>query len=149
VSDLAWILWTVLGVILIITEIFTPGFVLLWFGVGALTAALAALVGLSYPLQFLIFFVVSTILTAALFSSTTFRLKKTAAITSLASMRCRVKSAPSSLQAVAHSTKARLKSSVQPGLHIRRKAKNLWRLATAWWLNAYRELQSMCGASRP
>ncbi len=64
-SDLAWILWTVLGVILIITEIFTPGFVLLWFGVGALTAALAALVGLSYPLQFLIFFVVSTILTAA------------------------------------------------------------------------------------
>ena len=64
-SDLAWILWTVLGVILIITEIFTPGFVLLWFGVGALAAALAAVVGLSYPFQFLIFFVVSTILTAA------------------------------------------------------------------------------------
>lgn len=63
-SDLAWILWTVLGVILIITEIFTPGFVLLWFGVGALAAALAALVGLSYPFQFLLFFVVSTVLTA-------------------------------------------------------------------------------------
>lgn len=64
-SDLAWILWTVLGVVMIITEIFTPGFVLLWFGVGALAAAFAALVGFSYPFQFLIFFVVSTVLTAA------------------------------------------------------------------------------------
>jgi membrane protein implicated in regulation of membrane protease activity len=61
-----WILWTVLGVILIVAEIFTPGFVLLWFGVGALTAALAGLVGItSLPLQFLIFAIVSTVLTAA------------------------------------------------------------------------------------
>jgi len=61
-----WILWTVLGVILIVAEVFTPGFVLLWFGVGALTAALAGLVGItSLPLQFLIFALVSTALTAA------------------------------------------------------------------------------------
>ncbi|MGH9944583.1 MAG: NfeD family protein, partial [Pyrinomonadaceae bacterium] len=39
--------------------------VLLWFGVGALAAALAAMVGLGYPLQFLVFVLVSTALTAA------------------------------------------------------------------------------------
>src|SRR5215210_7137470 len=62
----AWLLWTVLGVILIVAEIFTPGFVLLWFGIGALAAAFASLVGLSsLPLQFLIFAIVSTVLTAA------------------------------------------------------------------------------------
>jgi membrane protein implicated in regulation of membrane protease activity len=64
-SDFAWILWVVLGVILIIAEIFTPGFVLLWFGIGAMAAALASVVGLGYPLQFLIFFIVSMALTAA------------------------------------------------------------------------------------
>jgi membrane protein implicated in regulation of membrane protease activity len=62
----AWILWTVLGVILIVAEIFTPGFVLLWFGIGALAAAFTGLVGISsLSLQFLIFAVVSTVLTAA------------------------------------------------------------------------------------
>lgn len=56
----------ILGVILIIAEIFTPGFVLLWFGVGALVAAFAGLVGVtSLALQFLIFAIVSTALTAA------------------------------------------------------------------------------------
>jgi membrane protein implicated in regulation of membrane protease activity len=65
-DNLVWILWTVLGVILIIAEVFTPGFVLLWFGVGALAAAFAGLVGItSLPLQFLIFAVVSIALTAA------------------------------------------------------------------------------------
>jgi membrane protein implicated in regulation of membrane protease activity len=65
-ENLAWILWTVLGVILIIAEIFTPGFVLLWFGVGALAAAFAGLIGItSLTLQFLIFITVSVALTAA------------------------------------------------------------------------------------
>jgi membrane protein implicated in regulation of membrane protease activity len=65
-SDYAWIVWTIFGVLLIIAEIFTPGFVLLWFGVGALAAALASLVGLdSLPLQFMIFAVISIALTAA------------------------------------------------------------------------------------
>jgi membrane protein implicated in regulation of membrane protease activity len=64
-SDLVWILWVVLGVILIVAEIFTSGFVLLWFGVGAIAAALAAIAGAGYPFQFLIFFVVSIALTAA------------------------------------------------------------------------------------
>jgi membrane protein implicated in regulation of membrane protease activity len=54
----------VLGVILVIAEVFTPGFVLLWFGVGALAAALAAAVGLGVPFQFLIFLFTSIALTA-------------------------------------------------------------------------------------
>ena len=65
-DNLVWILWCVLGAVLIIAEIFTSGFVLLWFGVGALAAAFAALIGInSLALQFLIFAVVSIGLTAA------------------------------------------------------------------------------------
>ena len=64
-DNIAWIIWTVLGVLLIIGEVFTPGFVLLWFGVGALAAALAGAIGLGYAAQFLIFIVVSVALTAA------------------------------------------------------------------------------------
>ena len=61
-----WSFWTILGAILVIAEIFTTGFVLLWFGIGALAAGLAGLIGIhSIPLQFLIFAVVSIALTAA------------------------------------------------------------------------------------
>jgi membrane protein implicated in regulation of membrane protease activity len=60
----AWILWIVLGVALIIAEIFTLGFVLFWFGVGALVAALASAVGVSgFGWQFLIFALVSIVCT--------------------------------------------------------------------------------------
>ena len=59
-----WIMWTVLGLVLIIAEVFTPGFVLLWFGVGALAAALVSMLGLGLPLQFLVFIAVSAALTA-------------------------------------------------------------------------------------
>jgi membrane protein implicated in regulation of membrane protease activity len=62
-EEYAWILWTVLGVILIIAEVFTFGFVLFWFGIGALLAALAGWLGLGFGWQFLIFAVVSTALT--------------------------------------------------------------------------------------
>jgi membrane protein implicated in regulation of membrane protease activity len=61
-----WIVWLLLGAMLIIAEIFTTGFVLLWFGIGALAAGLAGLAGVtSIPLQFLIFAIVSIGLTAA------------------------------------------------------------------------------------
>ncbi len=59
-----WILWAVLGVVLVIAEVFTPGFVLLWFGVGALAAALAAFLGAGFITQFILFIVVSAALTA-------------------------------------------------------------------------------------
>lgn len=64
-DDFAWMMWAVLGVVFIIAEVFTTGFVLLWFGVGALAATLAALAGFGYATQFLIFFAVSIGLTAA------------------------------------------------------------------------------------
>ncbi len=60
-----WLVWIVLGVVLVVAEIFTTGFVLLWFGIGALAAALAGLAGFGYPFQFLVFFVISTALTVA------------------------------------------------------------------------------------
>jgi membrane protein implicated in regulation of membrane protease activity len=58
-----WIAWIVLGVVLIIAEIFTLGFVLFWFGIGALAAALAAMVGFGLPVQFGIFALISIGLT--------------------------------------------------------------------------------------
>src|SRR5689334_25266709 len=65
-SDWLWILWSILGAILIVAEIFTTGFVLLWFGVGALAAAIAAFIGIdSVIIQFLIFLSISIVLTAA------------------------------------------------------------------------------------
>jgi len=62
-SDFVWIFWTILGIVLIIAEIFTSGFVLLWFGVGALAAALASLLGLGLAAQFVIFILSSSLLT--------------------------------------------------------------------------------------
>jgi len=58
------ILWLVLGVALIIAEIFTLGFVLFWFGIGALAASLAGFLGAGLGIQFLIFAIVSIALTA-------------------------------------------------------------------------------------
>src|SRR6478736_3076364 len=61
-----WIFWAILGAVLVVAEIFTTGFVLLWFGIGALAAGLAGLLGVhSIILQFLIFAVVSIGLTVA------------------------------------------------------------------------------------
>jgi membrane protein implicated in regulation of membrane protease activity len=65
-SEWLWIFWFILGAILIVAEIFTSGFVLLWFGIGALAAALIGLVGIdSLALQFLVFALISISLTAA------------------------------------------------------------------------------------
>ena len=63
-EQLAWILWVILGVGLIIAEIFTLGFVLFWFGIGAFIAALVGFAGFGFGWQFIAFAVVSTVLTA-------------------------------------------------------------------------------------
>ena len=62
-EQLAWILWIVLGVALIIAEIFTFGFVLFCFGIGAFAAALIGGLGFGLASQFLAFAVVSIVLT--------------------------------------------------------------------------------------
>jgi membrane protein implicated in regulation of membrane protease activity len=65
-SEWFWVLWCILGAILIVAEIFTSGFVLLWFGIGALAAAFAGFIGInSLAIQFLIFAGISIALTAA------------------------------------------------------------------------------------
>ena len=61
---MAWILWLALGVILIIAEVFTLGFVLFWFGLGALAAAIVGFLGFGVGWQFMAFAVVSVALTA-------------------------------------------------------------------------------------
>ena len=63
-NQIAWILWLVLGVGLIVAEIFTLGFVLLWFGIGAIAAAVVGAFGGGLLLQFLVFAIVSIALTA-------------------------------------------------------------------------------------
>ncbi len=63
-EQFTYILWIVLGVALIIAEIFTLGFVLFWFGIGAIAAALVAWLGFGLGLQFLVFASISIILTA-------------------------------------------------------------------------------------
>lgn len=63
-DQIAWIIWIIVGVVLIVAEIFTMGFVLFWFGIGALAAALAGFLGLGIGWQFLAFAVVSIALTA-------------------------------------------------------------------------------------
>ncbi len=59
----AWILWLVLGVGLIVAEVFTLGFVLLWFGIAAIAAAVVGLLGGGFLLQFLVFAAVSVAMT--------------------------------------------------------------------------------------
>jgi membrane protein implicated in regulation of membrane protease activity len=59
-----WILWLVLAVALMIAEIFTLGFFLFWFGIGALAAAVVGFFGLGLGWQFMAFAVVSIVLTA-------------------------------------------------------------------------------------
>jgi membrane protein implicated in regulation of membrane protease activity len=58
-----WVFWVILGVVLIVAEIFTLGFVLFWFGLGAFAAAIAAMLGVGLPGQFGIFALVSIGLT--------------------------------------------------------------------------------------
>lgn len=60
----AWQLWILAAVILGALEMALPGFVLLWFAVGALAASLGAAVGLGINLQLTLFTLVSLALFA-------------------------------------------------------------------------------------
>jgi membrane protein implicated in regulation of membrane protease activity len=57
-----WWIWMILAAICIVAEIFTAGFFILWFGVGALVAGLLSLVGLNAGWQWAAFVVVSGVL---------------------------------------------------------------------------------------
>ena len=57
-----WQAWVVVGVILLIFEIFTPGFVTACFGIGCFAAGIASALGLGYLVQTVIFCSVSLVL---------------------------------------------------------------------------------------
>ena len=63
--DYTWIAWIVVGILLAVAEVFTLGFVLLWFGVGAIAASLVALAGLGVTAQVIVFLAISIALTVA------------------------------------------------------------------------------------
>lgn len=60
-----WSYWGIIGIILIIAEIFTGGFGILWFGISAFCAAGASYLGLSWQIQTFIFAAVGLILLLA------------------------------------------------------------------------------------
>jgi len=64
-------LWVIVGLLLIVGEIFSGGFVLLWFAVGALVAGLCAFLGASFNVQLSMFSISSLLLFTA--SRTIFR----------------------------------------------------------------------------
>lgn len=58
-------LWLIVGLVLILAEMLTSGFILLWLGIGGLAAALAAWLGFGWGGQMGTFLVVSFLLIAA------------------------------------------------------------------------------------
>lgn len=57
-GDLWWI-WIILAAVFLVAEIFTAGFFIFWFGIGAAAAGLLALLGLNILWQWLVFIVIS------------------------------------------------------------------------------------------
>jgi len=58
----AWLLWVLVGAAFVVAEIFTLGFVLFWFGLGAFAAAIASFFGAPFFLQILIFLFSSVVM---------------------------------------------------------------------------------------
>lgn len=59
-----WWIWMILAALFIVAEIFTAGFFLLWFGVGAGVAGFLALMGVNMAGQLAVFVVVALVLFA-------------------------------------------------------------------------------------
>lgn len=54
-----WHMWMIAGILLFVWEIFTPGFVVACFGIGAIAAGLATLMGLGIKTQLTVYALVS------------------------------------------------------------------------------------------
>jgi len=59
-----WWIWMALAAVFVVGEMFTAGFFLLWFGVGAAAAGVLALLGLGFSWQLAAFVVVSGVMLA-------------------------------------------------------------------------------------
>jgi len=62
-GDKIWLIWMIVGAVFFVGEIFTAGFFLLWFGVGAVVAGVLALLGFRTAWQWAAFAVVTAVLT--------------------------------------------------------------------------------------
>lgn len=63
---LPWVIWLIIAAVFFFAEVFTSGFVLMWFGIGALAASLLALLGVeSVVAQIIVFLIVSVALVIA------------------------------------------------------------------------------------
>jgi membrane protein implicated in regulation of membrane protease activity len=60
-----WWLWFGFAALFIIAEVFTQGFFLLWFGIGAALSGILAMLGVGPAWQWAVFVVVSVVLLAA------------------------------------------------------------------------------------
>ena len=77
-----WHVWLLLGLALVVVEILIPAFFVLWFGVGALVAALLAFLGMSQAVQVSAFLAISFLLlvfSRTIFQSTLFRSQQSVA----------------------------------------------------------------------
>lgn len=54
-----WMIWVAIGIICITIEIFTPGFLFMSFGIGAIITGMVSLVLKNVPLQILVFAVIT------------------------------------------------------------------------------------------
>ncbi len=59
-----WLVWMIIAAVFIVGEVFTAGFFLLWFGVGAAAAGALALIGFGPFWQWAVFAIVSGVLAA-------------------------------------------------------------------------------------
>ena len=57
-----WWIWMAMATILLIAEIFTAGFFLLWFSIGAAAAGILDMLGVGRPAQLIVFILASGIL---------------------------------------------------------------------------------------
>ena len=61
-ADKVWLIWMIIAAVFIIGEIFTAGFFLLWFGIGAAAAGILAMLDFGAGWQWAAFIVVSGLL---------------------------------------------------------------------------------------
>ena len=59
-----WLMWLILAAVLLIGEVFSAGFFLFWFSIGAAAAGFTALFGANEIVQLIVFVVVSGVLFA-------------------------------------------------------------------------------------
>lgn len=57
-----WWIWIILAAFFVVVEVFTAGFFILWFGIGAAIAGILALLGVSVVWQWVAFVIVSGVL---------------------------------------------------------------------------------------